>query len=685
MKQRVSFFGVIALVSALMFPSHLLLAEEIKTDKANTTEGQETDRVIGKVTFLTGQAEMTLRDGTVVPLEKSVEIMDGSRIAVKERSKVHLKMIDDGIEKLEANTTFDFNAYAYDPNNPQANKISKTIWAGEVTSKTGKGGEDFKDRYRLNSPLAAIAVLGTEYTVRVVDGETQIVVQAGSISIAKLGGSCLSSGLGACAEGEVLSESQRGFALVVRGDLSKPKLTPVAALPPLSQSETPATSEEPTKEDDKSDKEEGADKKADTSTKGTDSKSNTSSATTTAESVEEKKTAAVTTKNETAATDNSTEAATTSVPSKTTSMASTPNTTTKTVVDERDPLADLKVKTTTTAVDSEKNTATLPAATTAVSSPSVTVATVAPATTLSTAVVAQVSTTTPSTSTSSTAVVAPVSTTTPSTSSTAVVASVSTTTPTLVGSNTVLESTGIGTLTGGGAATSTTSTLGGTSTGLLESNSSSATLTTPTGEVTPVVMPPPAVVTPVVPTPTTPSVETAPLKVVDWGKYDPNATVDGSTSLSEQVSSNYEQIVLPNTGKYTFSMLENATAGLTDQRDATFMLSSSEAYMNNSATGTRTSAAVSNASLNVSPTRSTFDTQFNLSSPEYSGTVVATGPFSASNGLLVDDGRNPGTSIRGVVGTVGGSIGAAYEFNHQINPTLNAEGALSFTGSHVGN
>ncbi|WGZ95345.1 MAG: FecR domain-containing protein [Candidatus Thiothrix putei] len=668
MKQRVSFFGVIALVSALMFPSHFLLAEEIKTDKANATESQETDRVIGKVTFLTGQAEMTLRDGTIVPLEKSVEIMDGSRIAVKDRSKVHLKMIDEGIEKLEANTTFDFNAYAYDPGNPQANRISKTIWTGEVTSKTGKGGEDFKDRYRLNSPLAAIAVLGTEYTVRVADGETQIVVHTGSISIAKLGGSCLSSGLGACAEGEVLSESQRGFALVVRGDLSKPKLTPVATLPPLSQSETPAASEEPTKEDDKSGKREESVKKSDTSTtgtKGTDSKSSTASTTTATEGVDEKKTAAaVTAKTESTAADKSTEAAATGVPSKTTSVATT--TTTKTVVDERDPLADLKVKTTTTAVDTEKTTppaATVPAATPVEPSTTATVATVVPVTTPVTtvAVVPTATTTTPSISTALPA--------TPSTTST------------------TLESTGTGSLTGSGSTTTaTTPALGGTSTSLLESASGSSTLTTPTGEVTPVVTSPPTVVPPpLVTAPTTPVVETAPLKVVEWGAHDPNATVDGSTTLSEQVNNNYKQVVLPNTGKYDFSMLENATAGLTDQRDATFMLSSYEAYMNNSATGTRTSAAVSNASLNVSPTRSTFDTQFNLSSPEYSGTVVATGSFSASNGLLVDDGSHPGTSISGIVGTMGSSIGAGYEFNHQINPTLNAGGALSFTGSHVGN
>ncbi len=187
--------------------------------------------MIGKVTYLLGQAEMTTADGTVLPLSRNLEIPDGSRITVKERSRVSLLMVDGGVEKLGANTVFTFNKYTYDPANPAATEIRKTLLDGEVTSTTGRGGEDAKERYRLNSPLAAIAVLGTEYTVKVSKGETWVTVLSGEISIAKLGGSCQRSGLGACVGGERLSEGQRGLAFVVRASEPKPVLMPVTAIP----------------------------------------------------------------------------------------------------------------------------------------------------------------------------------------------------------------------------------------------------------------------------------------------------------------------------------------------------------------------------------------------------------------------------------------------------------------------
>lgn len=205
-----------------------LLAAEVSLADASPTLAAG---MIGKVTYLLGQAEMTTADGTVLPLSRNLGIPDGSRITVKERSRVSLLMVDGGVEKLGANTVFTFNKYTYDPADPAATEIRKTLLDGEVTSTTGRGGEDAKERYRLNSPLAAIAVLGTEYTVKVSKGETWVTVLSGEISIAKLGGSCQRSGLGACVGGERLSEGQRGLAFVVRASEPKPVLMPVTAIP----------------------------------------------------------------------------------------------------------------------------------------------------------------------------------------------------------------------------------------------------------------------------------------------------------------------------------------------------------------------------------------------------------------------------------------------------------------------
>lgn len=246
MKYTTSLFSVLALVGTLTLTSPSLFADEVKTVTSSTSaaETTATPRVIGKVSYLLGQADMILPDGAVIAITKQTEILDGSKISVKDRSKLNLLMVDGATEKLAANSVFVFTQYSYDPADPKASEIRKDLITGEATSKTGVAGKAAKERYRLNSPLAAIAVLGTEYTVSVSGGETRVVVLDGIISMAKLGGSCQRSGWGACAGGEQLTENQRGFALVVRKDQPRPVLIPASTPPPTKNTVPVASAKE---------------------------------------------------------------------------------------------------------------------------------------------------------------------------------------------------------------------------------------------------------------------------------------------------------------------------------------------------------------------------------------------------------------------------------------------------------
>ena len=257
MKYTASLFSVLALVGTLALPLHNVLADDVKTatSSVSSAETTSTPRIIGKVSYLLGQADMILPDGAVIAITKKTEIPEGSKVSVKDRSKLNLLMVDGATEKLPANSTLEFTKYQYDPADPKASEIRKELIEGEVTSKTGVGGTEAKERYRLNSPLAAIAVLGTEYTVSISGGETRVVVRDGIISMAKLGGSCQRSGLGACADGEQLAASQRGLALVVRKDQPRPVLIPASTPPPVKNTAQTTSAQEQAEE-------EAADKKA---------------------------------------------------------------------------------------------------------------------------------------------------------------------------------------------------------------------------------------------------------------------------------------------------------------------------------------------------------------------------------------------------------------------------------------
>lgn len=761
MKYTASLFSALALVVTLTLPAHNAFANDVKTVTSGESSAETTaePRVIGKVSYILGQADMILPDGSVTAITKQTKILEGSKVSVKDRSKLNLLMVDGAIEKLPANSTLEFARYYYDPADPKASEIRKELTEGEVTSKTGVGGTEAKERYRLNSPLAAIAVLGTEYTVSVSAGETRVVVLDGRISMAKLEGSCQRFAFGACADGEQLAANQRGLALVVRRDQPRPVLIP-ASTPPATKNTTQAVSskEEQAKEDaaNKKAKEEAAAKEKEAKVAASKKAAEEAAAAKEKEAKvaadkkaaeeaaaakeKEAKVAADKKAAEEAAAakekaaevaeakkaDKQAEAPATASTSVTQSDEKSSdkgndkttvketvaplaeNATDKKVVevakkiDERDPLAEIKAEASLVApavVAVQPKT------------PAVVVETPAPAVTVAPVVVAEapkaasnLESTTPSSLVTPSGQ-APVAVTPPSiapsttssaTNSMLLVSSGSSGssgTGLLSGSTGVslggvlesstgsalLESSAGSALSGGLITTPLGTPLGSTTTGLVESAvKTESTVTTDEGEVIAAVTPPPVVETPVTPAPT------PALAPVRWGKYDPATMVDGMT-LGDQISSQYEQIITAATaGSYSIERLKGASATLPEQRDVAFALGSYEANVRNATTGVATAATLTDATLNVSSVRNTFDTGFTLNSPVYTGAVRATGTYSAIDGILKDDGANPQTTINGGVGVLSDVTGAAYTFTHQIDTILSADGALNWTGTAIG-
>jgi hypothetical protein len=736
MKYTASLFGVLALVGTLTLPLHAVFADDVKTVTSGTSAAgtPSTPPVIGKVSYLLGQANMILPNGAVIAITKQTEILEGSKISVKERSKLNLQMVDGATEKLLANSTLEFTQYHYDPADPKGSEIRKELIEGEVTSKTGVGGKAAKERYRLNSPLAAIAVLGTEYTVSISGGETRVVVKNGIISMAKLGGSCQRSGLGACAGGEQLSENQRGLALIVTKDQARPVLIP-ASTPPPTKSDAQTTSAKEQAEEDAANKKAAeeaaakekesklaadkkaadeaaaakekasklaADKKAadeETAAKEKASKLAADKKAADEEIAAKEKVAA----KEKAAADKQDNAQATANPpaakseekasDKSTDKASVKETpvlvaeksTDKVVievtkkVDERDPFAE--VKTEVKEVKAEVKVVTPPPTVVAVAPKTpivvepVTQPVVAKIPDVAVADVSKPTSTLessqPNTLFGSPSTSDPLTPATPSLPNT------------LVSAGGGGSDGGFGTGFSGELLTpSITPLVVNKIPDLVETNKNEGKVTTDTGQViavvTPPVVTPPAVVTPT-PVPVTPAPVLPPMRL---GKYDPATVVDGTT-LGTQVDNLYAQIVAPTaTNGYAVERLKTASASLPEQRDVGFALEgSSAANVRNATTGAVTAATLTDATLNVSSVRNTFATGFTLNSPVYTGAVKATGTYSALTGTLVDDRTNPQTTINGGVGVLGDAIGAGYTFTHQIDTVLSADGALNWTGT----
>lgn len=743
MKHWLSLVAMLTLALQLLVPSVSTAADHAESSALP----QLTAGMIGKVTYLIGQAEATLADGTVIALRLNSEFPAGSRLRVNKGGKLRVILADGGKEVLgaeDAATVFEYNQYQFDPQQPQSSIIRKKLLEGDLDTKTGLGGEAAKHLYRLNTPLAAIGVLGTEYTVRVRDGQTWVVVHSGAVSVAKLGGACLSSGLGACSGGTRLSEQQRSLALVIRADQPAPIKIPVEAVPGAkltpeasSKAEEPKGAEDNTKTTSKTDKvsDKATDKVSDKAADKATDKANDTVATKTTDKTADKTADKTTDKNaEAAASDKATTAEKTSgkttassvtlvvekpaegetpalvKPVESTKVAAATTTTPLPAITSSS-LASGEQPSKTIATTTSSAVAATPATATAATSPALAATTASTSTlesktALSTASNTATTSTTLSSSDGSKATpvanlaapatlvssgVAPVA-VAPSASTGVSAGSLGTglvaTTPVLEATKPVLLPTA-----GANPISSTTVTsvvtapdmvtpVVAASGGLAESSKADATLTTATGEVVAAVtQPEPPAPTPTQPASTPaipPSSTPSSAPAVRWGKYDPAAPVDATTTAADQVDSAYTRLTASALGGYVLERQNEARALPAEQADVSFTLGSYEAAVSNSRSGASVSATIDNARLNVNASRNTYTTGFNLTSALYSGEITASGTFVAADGTFGDAGTGA-TRLNGVVAVQGETANAAYVFTHQIDPELSASGALNWS------
>ena len=167
----------------------------------------------GHVSLLIGQALATNKNNEQRTLKRDDVVYSGETIETSLGGHVHLHFIDDGIVSLRPSSRLVIELYHYDKQQAKNSAIRFTLQSGVLRSISGKATEADHERFRLNTPITAIGVLGTDFIVRAEAEKVWAGVYSGAIAIAPLSEQCLASGLGTCAGATRLSELMGGVML----------------------------------------------------------------------------------------------------------------------------------------------------------------------------------------------------------------------------------------------------------------------------------------------------------------------------------------------------------------------------------------------------------------------------------------------------------------------------------------
>lgn len=195
------------------------------------SQDQNQTAIVGEATMVIGVARVVGSTGLVMPADKGMAIRVGDRIETGAGGHVHLRFVDGGRVSVRPASRLQIESYAHSSEKPALNAIKFRLDEGVVRSITGSWGEAARDRFRLNTPMAAIGVKGTDFIVNSGAGSTSVSVYAGAVLMAPLAEGCQAT-LGPCLNGRerLLSGDMKGQMLELSRQHATAQLVPVEDL-----------------------------------------------------------------------------------------------------------------------------------------------------------------------------------------------------------------------------------------------------------------------------------------------------------------------------------------------------------------------------------------------------------------------------------------------------------------------
>lgn len=153
--------------------------------------------VVGRVLFAHGDAQRLTATGPR-PLAAGDTLLAGDRLRTGSSGHLQLRFIDNGFVSLRPGSSLHISDYAIDATDSTRNRVRFQLEQGVGRFVTGQGGEAHRAGFRVNTPLAAIGIRGTDFVVSADAQGTRALVNRGAIVMAPFTTGCALDAFGPC-------------------------------------------------------------------------------------------------------------------------------------------------------------------------------------------------------------------------------------------------------------------------------------------------------------------------------------------------------------------------------------------------------------------------------------------------------------------------------------------------------
>jgi hypothetical protein len=148
----------------------------------NAAHAENDAAVVGRVSLAVGDIQRVSADGQRAPLKLGDTLRERDRISTGRDALAMIVFIDQGRLALRPDTEVWIKSYRVDPSGADT-QLDLELLRGTVRQISGRAAQLQPERYRLNTPIAAIGVRGTDFLARLVGGQVATYVHEGAIVI----------------------------------------------------------------------------------------------------------------------------------------------------------------------------------------------------------------------------------------------------------------------------------------------------------------------------------------------------------------------------------------------------------------------------------------------------------------------------------------------------------------------
>lgn len=155
---------------------------------------------VGEVSLVLGKAWINRPGGERERVQVGTVIQASDSIETATNGHVHIRFVDQALVSVRPSSTLEVVRYDYDPQSPASSAIKLNLVEGVARSISGEAARQARQNFRMNTPIAAIGVRGTDFVVRADQRSVRALVNEGAIFVAPFSSQCLADTFGPCSD-----------------------------------------------------------------------------------------------------------------------------------------------------------------------------------------------------------------------------------------------------------------------------------------------------------------------------------------------------------------------------------------------------------------------------------------------------------------------------------------------------